>query len=177
MQREHAKGLCKDRFHVTSLPPYCIWFSRDWLQTINSIAKMTRLYNYQTWPTNFLTRCAKVCGLFSWLRFSDADWLSSCLSKWNIVVSGSISENRGQNWLRTTFGRFCSSCRIMGRVTSTRYGVKVLVAKWYPATPVTATEERRQNVFHTQTTITCMDFIKFNRFWKNVGRCTIDLTI
>ena len=38
--------------------------------------KITSLYDYQTWQTTFLcTRRAKVCGFFSWLCFSCADWL------------------------------------------------------------------------------------------------------
>ena len=45
-----------------------------------SIVKITRFYDYQTWPTHLFdkfTRCAKVCGLFFplLLCFLGADWL------------------------------------------------------------------------------------------------------
>ena len=50
---------------------------------VYSIVKITRLYDYQTWPTHLFvkfTRCAKVCGLFfSWFAFRVligwAEWL------------------------------------------------------------------------------------------------------
>ena len=46
---------------------------------VYSVVKITRLYGYQTWQIHFFfekfTRCAKVCGLFSWFYFSGADWL------------------------------------------------------------------------------------------------------
>ena len=45
---------------------------------VYSIGKVTRFYYYQTWLINLFekfTRCAKVCALFSWFRFSGADWL------------------------------------------------------------------------------------------------------
>ena len=45
---------------------------------VYSIVTITRVYDYQTGQIFFekFTRCAKVCGLFSWLCFSNADWLS-----------------------------------------------------------------------------------------------------
>ena len=42
----------------------------------NSISKVTRLYDYQTWPT-FLGKfkgAQRFVGFFSWLCFPDADW-------------------------------------------------------------------------------------------------------
>ena len=44
---------------------------------IYSIVKITSSYDYQTWPTHFgreFTRCAKVCGLFSWLCLKLIGW-------------------------------------------------------------------------------------------------------
>ena len=51
--------------------------ARTYAMFIYSIVKITRLYDYQTWQTHLLrnVRCAKVCGVFSWLFFSVADWL------------------------------------------------------------------------------------------------------
>ena len=39
---------------------------------VYSIVKITRLYDYQTWQTRFWRNLLE---LFSWLCFSDADWL------------------------------------------------------------------------------------------------------
>ena len=71
---------------------------------VYSIVKITRLYDYQTWQTFFweIHELRKGFWVFSWLCFSDADWLGGKLRSQSLKCFSGTSTGTGTGTIYTT---------------------------------------------------------------------------
>ena len=100
----------KRRSRSESMRKVCLFYSQS-----------SKILDYQTWPTHLFEKfmtCAKVCGLFSWLCFTDADWLGRQTPiTWLSLLLNCSSVKGSHDWS-------CSYCQFF-RFISAKKGLEV----------------------------------------------------